>query len=52
LAGESRLVIEAKPDVPFHVRELVTISFDNNEKAFAFFFDAAAQSPSSASPEI
>jgi len=50
LASEPALMMETGLDVPVQVRELVAISIDNTEKAFAFFFDAATKSaaPSSA----
>jgi len=44
-------MMETKLDVPVQVRELVAISIDNTEKAFAFFFDAATKSVAPASAE-
>jgi hypothetical protein len=44
-------MIETRLVVPAPVRELVAISIDNAEKAFAFFFDAATKSVAPASAE-
>jgi len=43
--------METTLDVPIQLRELVAISIDNIEKAFAFFFDAATKSIAPNSPE-
>jgi hypothetical protein len=37
-------MMETRLEVPAPVRDLVTISLDNVENAFAFFFDAATKS--------
>src|SRR5438093_1088241 len=43
--------METTLDVPIQLRELIAISIDNIEKAFAFFFDAATKSIAPNSPE-
>ena len=43
--------METRLEVPAPVRELVAISIDNIEKAFALFFDAAEKSVAPASAE-
>ena len=44
-------MMETRLEVPAPVRELVAISIDNIEKAFALFFDAAEKSVAPASAE-